>query len=421
MRSEDKSDIRIYKLVVTSAPKPIRGVIELKCPAGEELKQQIPIVNNSDKDWQIKAQLSYDISKNGVGIFTGSKDLLVKRRSAANYIIGFQPQIADSEVEGKLVLSNQITGDHYEYELSGKAEEPLSKSHILINCVARRPEKRIIEVQNPYKDRVASYLVETDLINSEGVTKFTVDAGKVYKYNLTVTPVMGGVYTGSLTFFEEHDKHRYIWYTVCINTDKPRCEKTFDLSTFVRKTLAFDITLRNPLKETLTYEIAIEGEGLTGETLFQIGPLQTSVYELRFTPLRAFKGKGSVAFIQEKLGELWYDLNLISENKVADRVPTLKAELGKFSQYEVVLENPSGFNVQVIHRVSNPNNFDIIPDNIILPPMSAVSAFIRFIFTNNKIFFKRLLDIYIYICLFNDFNIIISNYNSYKLKNLKYF
>ena len=378
MKSEDKSDIRIYKVIVSSAPKPIRGIIELKCPAGEELKQQIPIVNNTEKDWFIKASLTYDVARNGPGIFIGSKDLAVKKKSTVNYVLGFQPQVAEGEVEGKLVLTNQTTNDHYEYELLGKAEEPLSKSHILINCVARRPEKRVIEVQNPYKDRTITYDVETDLINTEGVTKFTIDAGKIYKYNLLITPVMGGVYTGSITFFEEHDKHKYIWFTVCINTDKPRSEKTVDLSTFVRKTIAFEISLTNPSKETLTYEIVIEGEGLTGETLLNILPLQTKVYELRFTPLRAFKGRGSIAFIQEKLGELWYELNLTSENKSSEGLSTLRAELGKFAQHEVILENPSNFNVHVTHRVSNPHNFDVVPDLILIPPLSAVSAWIRY-------------------------------------------
>lgn len=378
LRSEDKSDIRIYKLVVTSAPKPIRGIIELKCPAGEELKQQIPIVNNSDKDWTVKAILTYDISKYGPGIFLGVKEFHIKKKTTYNYLLTFQPQIADIEMEGRLVLTNQITNDHYDYELIGKSEEPLSKSHLLINCIARRPEKRIIEIPNPYKDRTVTYEVETDLINSEGLTRFSIDPGRIFKYSLTVTPVMGGIYTGSITFFEEHDKHRYIWYTVCINTDKPRSEKTIELSTHVRKTLAFEIVIANPLKEALTYEIAIEGEALTGDTLLNVPGLQSSVYELRFTPLRAFKGRGSLAFIQEKLGEIWYELLLSSENKPVERLPTLKAELGKFSQHEIQLENPSNYNVQVIHKVSNPNNFDVMPDIITIPAMSQVSALIRY-------------------------------------------
>jgi len=85
-----------------------------------------------------------------------------------------------------------------------------------------------------------------------------------------------------------------------------------------------------------------------------------------------------VAFIQEKLGELWYELNLNADNKPVERLSTLKAELGKFSQHEVILENPSAFNVDVTHRVSNPNNFDVVPDIVNIPPMSVVSAFIRY-------------------------------------------
>lgn len=378
LRSEDRSDIRIYKLVVTSSPKPIRGAIELKCPAGEELKQQIPIVNNSERDWVIRATLTYDVSKYGHGVFTGQKELTVKKKTASAYVLGFQPHNADCEFEGRLVLVNQITNDNYDYELIGKSEEPLSKSHILINCIARRPEKRIIDIPNPYKDRSVTYIVETDLINTEGLSKFTIDPARTFKYSLTVTPVMGGLYTGSITFFEEQDKRRYIWYTVCINTDKPRSEKTIELSTHIRKTVAFEITLTNPLKEALTYEIAIEGECLSGDNLVNIPGHQSVIYELRFTPLRAFKGKGSIAFIQEKLGEIWYELLLFSENKPVDRLPTLRAELGKFSQHQVYLENPSAMTIHVNHHVSNPNNFDVVPDNLIIPPMSQISAWIRY-------------------------------------------
>ena len=43
-------------------------------------------------------------------------------------------------------------------------------------------------------------------------------------------------------------------------------------------------------------------------------PKQSGVYELIFSPLKVFRGKGNVSFMNEKLGEIWYDLNLISED-----------------------------------------------------------------------------------------------------------
>lgn len=76
-------------------------------------------------------------------------------------------------------------------------------------------------------------------------------------------------------------------------------------------------------------------------------PHQTGVYELIFSPLKVFRGKGSVSFMNEKLGEIWYDLSLISEDLPFIRLPTLKAELGKSEAVTVILENPSKMEVAV--------------------------------------------------------------------------
>ena len=60
-----------------------------------------------------------------------------------------------------------------------------------------------------------------------------------------------------------------------------------------------------------------------------------------FSPLRVQRAKGSVSFINEKLGEIWYDLSLVSEDVNFIRLPTLKAELGKCESVQVTLENPT--------------------------------------------------------------------------------
>lgn len=78
------------------------------------------------------------------------------------------------------------------------------------------------------------------------------------------------------------------------------------------------------------FEVAIEGEGLIGSPTFTIQPNQSAVYELLFSPLRPLKCKGSVAFMHEKLGEIWYELNLHAEENPVIRLPTMKSELGKY-------------------------------------------------------------------------------------------
>ena len=55
----------------------------------------------------------------------------------------------------------------------------------------------------------------------------------------------------------------------------------------------------------------------------------------------------SIAFINEVLGEIWYDLKLISEEAPQIRLPVLRTELGKVESHKVVLENPTDKDVKV--------------------------------------------------------------------------
>ena len=148
--------------------------------------------------------------------------------------------------------------------------------------------------------------------------------------------------------------------------------------TIIRKAIAFDITISNPLDESVTFEVMMHGEGLFGDNAFTLAPKQTGVYELVFSPLKATKQTGSLAFIHEKLGELWYELNLQADEPQAVRLSTLKAELGKTESHEVELENPTNKEVRVFYKLSNPHNFDILPEDIIIQPYDSVIVQIRY-------------------------------------------
>lgn len=104
--------------------------------------------------------------------------------------------------------------------------------------------------------------------------------------------------------------------------------------TTLRKAIAFDLTLHNPSKETATFEVFIEGEGLIGVPYLSIPPKSSAEYELFFLPLKLGKqlgergrvfadwfnagcvccGIGSIAFVSDTIGEVWYELNLVAED-----------------------------------------------------------------------------------------------------------
>lgn len=46
-------------------------------------------------------------------------------------------------------------------------------------------------------------------------------------------------------------------------------------------------------------------------------------------PLKISRTKGTIAFVSERLGEIWYELNLQGEDAGVIRLPMLKCELGK--------------------------------------------------------------------------------------------
>lgn len=55
------TDIRIYRIRITVVPKNIKATLEFTCPLYEKIVQRIPILNNSEKDWVIKAELVQDV------------------------------------------------------------------------------------------------------------------------------------------------------------------------------------------------------------------------------------------------------------------------------------------------------------------------------------------------------------------------
>jgi hypothetical protein len=153
---------------------------------------------------------------------------------------------------GTLTLRNESTREEYEYELKGIGEEPLAEDHIILNCNARATYKHPFTIKNPL-DKEVSYTVWTDLQNAVGKKEFVIAPKESYTYELAVTPLLGGVYTASITF--QDDEEKFLWWTVEVRTDSPKPEAVIDLRAFIRKATSAEISLSNPLNEPITFEV----------------------------------------------------------------------------------------------------------------------------------------------------------------------
>ncbi|EGR30900.1 hypothetical protein IMG5_121460 [Ichthyophthirius multifiliis] len=379
LHNKAKTDIRKYRLEVTSNPKPIKAILEFKIPARQTSTQEIPIINDSEKDWTIKVLFFREPRFINNHLFQASanfsKEFVVKKKSQTNFLLYFKPKWI-CEAECKLQLQNIITNDLYEYTLKGKGLEPLAENHIVLKCISRQSQIHEIQVQNPYTDKDVTYQVETDLINAQGPPSLKIKAGAKASYNISVTPVLSGQYTGSITFQEQEGI--YQWFTVTLNTVGPAAEKVIDIQTSIRQSCATDIEILNPLPHSVVFDVIINGVGLVGNQVFQIESNQAKIYTLLYSPLQAGKNKGSIAFINSILGEKWFDLNLQCDEFQQVKVPILKTELGKNSQYVIKLENPIDKKVKVITKCSNSQNFEVFPQDIVLKPLQQTDIYIKY-------------------------------------------
>jgi hypothetical protein len=103
------------------------------------------------------------------------------------------------ESKATLTLKNESTKEEYEYELKGIGEEPLAEDHIVLTCEARVCKKHEFKINNT-SDKTLKYTVWTDLQNAVGKKEIEVKPKSHVMYDLEITPLLGGVYTASITF-----------------------------------------------------------------------------------------------------------------------------------------------------------------------------------------------------------------------------
>jgi len=93
--NKTKNDVRRYRITFTIQPKPLKAILEMNVPARREITQNLPIVNNTDRDWNIKIIWQPDMSKNGHYFIIPSQytnAFLVKKQSIGNFPITFKPK-----------------------------------------------------------------------------------------------------------------------------------------------------------------------------------------------------------------------------------------------------------------------------------------------------------------------------------------
>lgn len=369
LQSLRKTDIRVYEFALHVKPKRTVVVLEMSAHARQEIKQEIPVVNHSSRDWLCKVHFTQDGNE-----FTVSKDFAIKKDCTNFCIVSFKPSWV-CDVKGKLVLEIPQTGESHEINLRGIGEEPRAEDHIVISCKVKETSHHVIPVPNP-TDLAVSYRVDSDLLNASGDTNITVPARSTGKYEITMHPNQSGSYTGSITFF--NPQQQFYWYTVEVSSAEPEPEEEKTLMTQCRKAVELKLTVYNPSDENTTFQVIIRGAGLLGDSLFYVAAKETGTYELLYSPLLPGEGEGAVSFVSDRTGEFWYKLKLIALPPEPIELDMFECELGKSATQLVGIENPTNEEVILDYSCTNPLNFELSPEKVILPPYEVVEIALRY-------------------------------------------
>eukprot|EP00736_Rhodelphis_marinus_P012698 Rmarinus@m.1878 len=360
-------DVRVYDLEFTALTTGPRASLEFRGPARRSITQNIPIVNKTGKSWTLSATVQADN-------FHGPREIIVGPDSEGMYPLTFDPTWV-CEVKGELVLLNKNTNEKYLYELHGVGEEPLALDHFSLKCEARQQITQVFKVINITQDDV-HYMVESDLVGVAGEGSVKCPRAGSVDYQLRVRPSCSGTYTGSLTFIAPNN--RYFWYTLELEVSPPPPEKTLKLDSAIRRAVAVDISVANPLEQEVTFDVYVEGHGLMGDSSLTLGRLERTKYELVYAPLLAGHHEGSLSFVSEEVGEFWYRLDMDAKQSDPIQIESMQCALGTMQTRQVVIENPVTRELVLEPEVSNPDAFTVKPSPLIIKPLGIASMVVEY-------------------------------------------
>ena len=334
-------DIRIYDIDVTVQSEGTHAELEFTANANEKVIQKIPIVNSTDNDWRITAEIIGEAVNDFIINPQQKGEFVINAGSTGYYELCYAPKWITNNISAQLTLNNNATGEKYIYDLNCTSFEPLAKDHIVLECQAKSTIIHEFQIENPYYGKQdVEYKIESDLPGISGDSKILIKSTEKQKvYKLSITPQCGGNIHGSVSFLEEKNG-KFVWYAMELICSSPEPEKIIKISAYLREVVCVEINLSNPLNEEIIFNVLITGDGLFGDEKFILQPKQNGIYKLHYSPLITGEIKGSISFSNEINGEFWYELVLIGKKPPNIQLKDMICSVGNVCHQKIFIENP---------------------------------------------------------------------------------
>jgi hypothetical protein len=352
-------DTRTVEVEILVTPEFGKATLEFLCSARQTIMQEIPLVNNSEKQITVNTKLS------GSG-FSGGSQTQVAARSTVMYPLLFTP-VWMGKYTGELLMTIANSFEGNTYSLEGTAEEPLAEAHYVLQCRAQEQFAHSFKVPNLHKTEQTQYAVYSDLGFIAGPKTINVPAGMVSNIELQMMAQRSGVIHGSVSFVNPVNNH-YVWFTLEIHADPPPLEEEISVEAEVRKAVLIHISMTNPVDQKQIFQVEVVGEGVMGLETLIVGPHETAKYDLIFSPLVFGQSEGSIHFCNDTLGEFWFKLNLKGKPAPPVDLPEMRCEVGTRVTAMIPIDNPTNEEVVMEAKSSNTRNFSLSPAALVLGP-----------------------------------------------------
>lgn len=387
-------DVRVFKIECTVHPEGNNAEIQFSAPVHQNVTQEIPLVNMTNQDWSLQAQIT------GAG-FHGPSTILAKSFQTTKYPLVYRPQNENS-VTGKLVLTNLEDGMEHVFNLTGVAEKPLALEHIVLKTKVKKVKSYELKIPNVTRKKLC-YRVDSDIPFVSGNQSITVLSGQQAMYKLTVSPMRRGLFKGVIAFVagknpvveldsdgdempdeDDETKQFYgyrVWYSLEVHVKPAHPERVIEVTCACQKKQLLEVIVRNPTEKEVTLDVTIEGRDLTGPQSITLPPGSKDVYSLLYAPSVRGQTKGSLIFYHNLVGEFWYLLKLLAESPTQTTLPHMECELGRWTKQNILLDNPTNETLELIPTISNTNNFSLERDTerpIVLAPYSKLEIPLHF-------------------------------------------
>ena len=279
MRNNDLSDVRVYEMSITVLPRVFKAVLEFQSPATIEIKQEIPVTNGTMTDATFEIE---KVDESNGHHFKAPTSILVKADSTQYLPVVFKPEWVQKSLSS-LTITNPNTKEKFQYQLKGRGLEPLSEDHYKFNVDVGSCKSHLIKLENKEAQDI-EYQVKIDMHGISGSKNLLLKAGKTANYQLQISPSLGGIYAGCVTFTDVATQ-RYIWYSMELESKGQKNIQSFEISSVIRKEVTLDIPIMNPYNENIEYHVKIEGQHISGPPLFRISSRSTETYRLTYLPL----------------------------------------------------------------------------------------------------------------------------------------